>query len=108
MSETRAHELCRLATASKDAVPQVTPVCYAMDGDNVVITTDYGTRKLKNLRENNVASLLVGDYNPSKALLIEGSVTIHEKGEEYLRLLKILFDRFEKYKKPRKTVSWGL
>jgi len=70
-----------------------------MDGDNVLITTDYGTRKLENLRENNIACLVVDDYRPSKAVIIEGSVTIHNRGKEYRRLLKILFDRVEEYKK---------
>jgi len=46
----KGHELCRLATASKDAVPHVVPVIYAMDGEDVIIAIDYGTKKLGNLR----------------------------------------------------------
>ncbi|HKT21643.1 MAG TPA: pyridoxamine 5'-phosphate oxidase family protein [Nitrososphaerales archaeon] len=116
----KAHEVCRLATASKDAVPHVVPVIYALDGEAVVIAIDYGTKKLKNLRENRNVALVVDEYRPNKAVMIEGTCEILEKGKEYLRLLRILFDRFEYYRKnpwgegespilkvtPAKAVSW--
>jgi nitroimidazol reductase NimA-like FMN-containing flavoprotein (pyridoxamine 5'-phosphate oxidase superfamily) len=116
----KAHEVCRLATASKDARPHVVPVIYAMDGDNVVIAVDYGTKKLKNLRENNKVALVVDVYRPNQGMMIEGECEIFERGEEYLRLLRILFDRFVYYRKnpwgegespilkikPTKVVAW--
>ena len=116
----KAHELCRLATASKDAKPHVVPVIYAIDGENVVIAIDYGTRKLGNLRENRKVALVVDDYRPNHAVMVEGDCEILEKGKEYLRLLKVLFGRFEYYRKnpwgegespilkiePAKAVSW--
>ena len=117
-----AHELCRLATASKKAIPHVAPVVYVLDGDDVVIVTDYGTKKLKNLKENGKAALVVDDYHPNRAVFVEGKAAVYEKGKEYLRLLKILLGKFEYYRKnpwaegeapiivvkPRKVVSWGL
>ena len=116
------HEVCRLATASKEAVPHVVPVIYALDGDRFVIAVDYGTKKLKNVKENPVASLVVDDYGPNRAVFVLGKCQVVERGKEYLRLLKILFDRFEFYKKnpwgegespifvvvPDKVLSWGL
>ena len=41
----RRHELTRLATVSKAGEPHVTPVIYAMDGENIVSAIDYGTEK---------------------------------------------------------------
>jgi nitroimidazol reductase NimA-like FMN-containing flavoprotein (pyridoxamine 5'-phosphate oxidase superfamily) len=116
------HEACRLATASRQAVPHVVPVVYALDGDRIVIAVDYATKKLKNLRENPIASLVVDDYEPNRAVFILGDCQIIERGKEYLRLLKVLFERFEFYRKnpwgegespiivitPTKVVSWGL
>ncbi len=116
----KAHELCRLATASKDARPHVVPVIYALDGENVVIAVDYGTKKLKNLRENKKVALLVDEYRPNRGLMVEGDCEILEREKEYLRLLKILFDKFEYYRrnpwgegespilkiKPTKAVMW--
>ena len=114
------HELCRLATASKDARPHVVPVIYAMDGEDVIIAIDFGTKKLGNLRQNNRVALVVDDYRPNHAVMVEGECEIFERGTEYLRLLHILFDRFETYRKhpwregespvlrvrPTKAVSW--
>jgi len=117
----RRHELARLATASKTGMPHVTPVIYAMDGENVVIATDYGTKKLKNLKENHQVSLVVDDYDPNRGVVIQGSCKIHEMGSEYRHLLKILYKTFEYYRKnpwkegespilkitPTKIVGWG-
>jgi nitroimidazol reductase NimA-like FMN-containing flavoprotein (pyridoxamine 5'-phosphate oxidase superfamily) len=103
-------------------MPHVTPVVYALDGENVIIAIDYRTRKLSNLRENTKVSLVVDDYQPNKGIMIQGECLIFEEGTEYLRLLEILFDKFEYYSKdpwgereapilkiiPKKSVSWGL
>jgi nitroimidazol reductase NimA-like FMN-containing flavoprotein (pyridoxamine 5'-phosphate oxidase superfamily) len=116
----KARELCRLATASKEGKPHVVPVIYAMDGEDVVIAIDYGTKKLKNLKENRSVALVVDEYRPNRAVMIEGECEILERGKEYLRLLRLLFDRFEYYRKnpwgegespilkvrPVKAVSW--
>jgi len=116
----KAHEVCRLATASKDAKPHVVPVIYALDGENIVIAIDYGTKKLGNLRQNKRVALVVDDYHPNHAVMVEGECEIVERGKEYLRLLRILFDRFEVYRKhpweegespilkvkPAKVVMW--
>ncbi|HLQ06635.1 MAG TPA: pyridoxamine 5'-phosphate oxidase family protein [Nitrososphaerales archaeon] len=99
----KTHELCRLATASKDARPHVVPVIYALDGENIVIAIDYKTKKLKNLRENTKVALLVDEYRPNRGLMVEGDCEILERGKEYLRLLQILFDKFAYYR----NNPWG-
>ncbi len=119
----KAHQLCRLATASKDARPHVVPVVYAVDGGDVVIAVDYGTKKLKNLRDNPRVALVVDEYDPGRGnagLMLEGDCEILERGKDYLRLLWVLFDRFDFYRnnpwgegespilkvKPTKAVLW--
>ena len=116
----QAHEVCRLATSSKDGRPHVVPVVYALDGEDIIIAVDYKTRKLKNLRENPKAALVVDTYRPNRGLMVEGDCEILERGREYLRLLQILFDRFVFYRrdpwgegespilkiKPTKAVMW--
>ena len=115
-----SHELCRLATASRDGRPHVVPVIYALNGEDIVIAIDYGTKKLKNLRENEHVALVVDDPNSHHGVMVEATCEILERGKEYLRLLQILFDRFEYYRKnpwkegespilkvrPTKVVSW--
>jgi nitroimidazol reductase NimA-like FMN-containing flavoprotein (pyridoxamine 5'-phosphate oxidase superfamily) len=97
------HELCRLATASKEGKPHVVPVIYALDGEDVIVAVDYGTKKLGNLRQNRSVALVVDEFSPNKGLMIEGDCEILEQGKEYLRLLQILFDKFEYYRKN----PWG-
>jgi nitroimidazol reductase NimA-like FMN-containing flavoprotein (pyridoxamine 5'-phosphate oxidase superfamily) len=117
-----ARELGRLAVADKDGMPHVTPIIYAMDGVCPVIATDYGTKKLKILLQNNKAGLVVDDVNPNKGVMIQGTVEIFERGKEYLKLLKVLFDRLEYYREnpwkegespllritPEHITSWGV
>jgi len=103
LSFLRGHDLCRLATASKDGRPHVVPVIYALDGEDVVVAVDYGTKKLGNLRQNRKVALVVDEFKPNKGLMIEGDCEILERGKEYLRLLQVLFDKFEYYRKN----PWG-
>jgi len=117
----KSNEVCRLATASKDGRPQVTPVMYALDGTGFVIAVDYGTKKLKNVKENPNVALVVDRLRPTRAVTVEGSCKVHERGAEYRRLLELLMTKFEFYRKnpwgegespifrvtPSKAVSWG-
>jgi nitroimidazol reductase NimA-like FMN-containing flavoprotein (pyridoxamine 5'-phosphate oxidase superfamily) len=104
-------------------MPHVTPVIYALDGEAFVIAVDYGTKKLANLRENPKVSLVVDEYGDGNtAIMIQGECAIMEKGSEYLRLLRILLERFQYYREhpwsegeapilrivPEKIVVWGL
>ena len=96
------------------------PLIYALDGEDVVAVTDYGTKKLKNLEENKRVALVVDDYRPNSAVMIEGECEIFGRGKEYLRLQQILFSRFERHRtdpwsegecpiiriRPLKAVSW--
>jgi PPOX class probable F420-dependent enzyme len=99
----KAHELCRLATSSKDGRPHVVPVIYTLDGEHIIVAVDYKTKKLKNLMENPKVALVVDEYHPNQGLMIEGTCEILERGREYLRLLQILFDSFAFYRKN----PWG-
>jgi nitroimidazol reductase NimA-like FMN-containing flavoprotein (pyridoxamine 5'-phosphate oxidase superfamily) len=89
----KSNEMCRFATASKKGEPHVVPVSYIWDQDYAYIVTDYGTRKLKNLRENPHAAVLVDTAGTQKLLLISGPVEIIEKGDEYRRLYKLFYSK---------------
>jgi uncharacterized protein len=89
------NEMCRFATASRKGEPHVVPVSYVWDQDRVYIVTDYGTRKLKNLKENPQAAILVDSGETRKLLLISGPVEIIEKGEEYRRLYKLFYSKLD-------------
>jgi nitroimidazol reductase NimA-like FMN-containing flavoprotein (pyridoxamine 5'-phosphate oxidase superfamily) len=118
----KSNELCRFATASRKGEPHVVPVSYIWDQDYAYVVTDYGTRKLKNLRENPHAAVLVDSSETQKLLLLSGPVEIIEKGEEYRRLYKLFFSKLSWVKrdpwkegeapfiriKPNFKTGWGL
>jgi nitroimidazol reductase NimA-like FMN-containing flavoprotein (pyridoxamine 5'-phosphate oxidase superfamily) len=89
------NELCRFATASRKGEPHVVPVSYVWHRGSAYIVTDYGTKKLKNLRENPNAALLVDTGGTQKLLLVSGPVKIIEKGEEYRQLYKLFYSKLD-------------
>jgi uncharacterized protein len=91
----KSNEMCRFATASHKGEPHVVPVSYVWDNGHAYIVTDYGTRKLKNLRENPNAAILVDTSGTRKLLLISGPVEIIEKGEEYKRLYRLFYSKLD-------------
>src|SRR5260370_12762242 len=93
----KSNEVCRLATASKDAKPQVTPVMYAMDGAAFVIAVDYGTKKLKNVKVNPNVALVVDRLRPTRAVTVEETCQVHEREAQYRRLLQLLITKYDFY-----------
>lgn len=93
MEFLKSNEMCRFATASRKGEPHVVPVSYVWDNGHACIVTDYGTRKLRNLRENPKAAILVDAGATRRLLLISGPVEIIEKGEEYKRLYKLFYSK---------------
>ncbi len=116
------NEMCRMATASKKNELHIVPVSYVWNDGFVYVVTDYGTRKLKNLRENPNAAVLVDASGTSKVITISGSVQLIEKGEEYHRIYKLFHSRLDWVKRdpwkegeapfvkitPTFKASWGL
>jgi uncharacterized protein len=117
------NEACRIATCH-EAVPHVVPVAYVFEDDTFYIATDYETRKYENIKHNNRVALVVDIYSSvdNKAVCVQGTAEIIERGEEFARLYKMFYDRFEWVRRdaweegeapfvkvsPTNKVSWGL
>jgi uncharacterized protein len=118
------NEVCRVATSGND-VPHIIPVTYIYENSSFFFATDYDTRKYKNLRANKNIALAVDIYNSSvenKAVVIQGTVDIIERGEEFKKLYQKFDKKFEWVRndpwkegeapfikiKPFSKVSWGL
>ncbi len=89
------NEMCRIATASKKGEPHLVPVSYVYQDGFVFVVTDYGTRKLKNLRENPHAAVLIDTGGTRQALMVSGPAELIEKGEEYRRIYKLFHSRLD-------------
>jgi uncharacterized protein len=117
------NEACRIATCHDD-VPHVVPVSYIFEDETFYIATDYETKKYENIKNNNRVALAVDVYSPvnNKAICVQGTAEIIEKGEEFARIYKIFNDRFEWVRRdaweegeapfvkirPTNKISWGL
>jgi uncharacterized protein len=118
------NEVCRVST-SHDDIPHVVPVTYVYENENVIIVTDYGTRKYKNLKINKNISVVVDVYDlPGRnmGIVIQGKAVFIERGEEFKRLYQIFNRKFEWVRKEPweegeapfvkidafNKVSWGL
>ena len=101
----------RLATADADGRPHVIPVCFAFDGENVYIALDQKPktvaltrlRRVRNIRSNPHASLLVDHYDEDwqrlryvlvscRAELLDG-----EQGEAAVAIA-LLREKYEQYR----------
>jgi uncharacterized protein len=118
------NEVCRVST-SHNEVPHVTPVAYIYEKNFLFFATDYETRKYKNLKINNRIAASIDIYNSSienKAVLVQGTADIIEKGREFRNLYQKFYKKFEWVRKdPWKEgeapfikiktfnkISWGL
>ena len=83
----------RLATADARGVPHVVPICYVFEGDTLALALDEkpkrvgvrGLRRVRNIRENPAASVVVDDYAEDWSrlgfVLVHGSAIVVEPGE---------------------------
>jgi PPOX class probable F420-dependent enzyme len=73
-----------LATVNPDGSPQVTPVWFDVDGEDVRINTARGRVKDRNLRQNAAVALAVMDPdNPYRYVQVRGRVTeVTESGAD--------------------------
>lgn len=89
----KSHNVCVLATASKDGVPLATPIWCNSKGTTLYMVADAGTTKLANIRANPRVSIGINDPRPSfqsvKGIQIWGEAKlITEDNPEYEEALK--------------------
>jgi nitroimidazol reductase NimA-like FMN-containing flavoprotein (pyridoxamine 5'-phosphate oxidase superfamily) len=118
------NEVCRVST-SQNEVPHVTPVAYIYEKNLLFFATDYETRKYKNIKVNNRIAAAIDIYNSSienKAVVVQGTADIIEKGREFRNLYQKFYKKFDWVRKdPWKEgeapfikiktfnkISWGL
>lgn len=116
----------RLATNTKERVPHVAAVSYANDEDLIYISTDYESKKGRNIRRNNKVAFIVDDYiNWEKTIgvIIEGEANFTIKGSFFRNGKNLLYEKYPKWErdyplteeqsyvliiKPTNIISWGL
>ena len=90
----------RLGTTDGKAIHLV-PICPVFDGTDFYMATHAKTRKIRNLRKSNEATLLIDQYSEDwmrhVAMMMTGAVDIIEKGSEFEKAKTLLRAKFQQY-----------
>jgi PPOX class probable F420-dependent enzyme len=85
-----------LATTRADGGPHAVPVCFVLDGDDVLFLTNDGTAKGRALQRDPRASLVVDDETPPFAfVIIEGTAQLSQSRDDIDRVAPEIAQRYD-------------
>ncbi|MEV6051999.1 TIGR03668 family PPOX class F420-dependent oxidoreductase [Streptomyces sp. NPDC052107] len=100
--------VARLATVDGSGVPHAVPVTFVVQDDVLYFAVDHkpkstwNLRRLRNIRENPAVTVLVDHYDDDWTELwwarADGRGEVLEEGEERLRAVSLLCDKYGQYK----------
>jgi PPOX class probable F420-dependent enzyme len=67
-----------IATTNRDGSPHQTALWYALRGDTILMNTGSASKKVRNLKRDPHASVLVVDSGQARHVALEGTVTFDE------------------------------
>lgn len=83
-----------LATVNKKGVPQVTPVWFDSDGEYILINTNEGRAKDRNMKNNPEVAMVIQDpSDPYRYLGVRGKVitTTTDGADEHINMLSMRY-----------------
>jgi PPOX class probable F420-dependent enzyme len=100
--------VAHLATADRNGIPHVIPICYAVAEDNLYIAIDekpkrrdQPLKRLRNITENPAVSVIVDHYEEDWSrlgwVLLRGRATLLHHGPEFATGLALLRARYPQY-----------
>ncbi len=99
----REQRVGRLGTLSEDGSIHLVPICYAYDGKAIYIGTETASKKVKNLKRNNKATLVVDayyeDWTKLMGIMIQGEVELYDEGDIFRYGRKLLYRKYRQYEK---------
>jgi PPOX class probable F420-dependent enzyme len=87
---------CSLATIDRDGYPHVVAMAYALDNDDIVMTSFAKAQKVINLRRNPHAAIMVESgkaYHLLKGVMVRGRAAISEDTDQVLEVLGLISRR---------------
>jgi PPOX class probable F420-dependent enzyme len=66
--------LCVIGTTNKDGSPHQAGLWYELRGDTIIMSTGTASRKVRNLKRDARASVLVMESNPPRHVSVSGTV----------------------------------
>jgi PPOX class probable F420-dependent enzyme len=101
-----------LATVNTKGAPQVTPVWFDHDGDHILINTNEGRVKDRNMKDRPDVSMIIQDPNdPYRYLGMRGKVVSHttEGADEHINMLSLrYYGRAWTYREGQKRIIFRI
>jgi PPOX class probable F420-dependent enzyme len=108
--ETKAYLF--LATVMPDGSPQVTPVWFNTDGEFILINTNEGRVKDRNMKARPKVALVIQDpKTPYRYIQIRGEVVAHttDGADEHINTLSLKYDSKPwTYRKDQKRIIYKI
>jgi nitroimidazol reductase NimA-like FMN-containing flavoprotein (pyridoxamine 5'-phosphate oxidase superfamily) len=118
----------RIATCSKNRIPQVTPVGFVADENRIYLNIKPDSKKARNIRVNPRVSFVVDDFPSLEAIqgvLVSGKAELISSGKLHETGRDLIYEKYPRYKEeygvredgwskyilvitPTKVRSWGL
>ena len=93
--------VCRVATAGKDGMPHVVPVCHVLADGKIYFATGGDSLKTRHLTANPHLAVLVDLYSEEWSLLrgvmVEGTVRLLRRGREFRKIRTLLYEKYPQY-----------
>lgn len=90
-----ARNLAHVATLMADGSPHVSPVWIGIEGDRLAIFSAHENLKVRNLRRDGRIAISISDErNPYRSAIIRGRVTDELGGEEAIRIMDRMSQRY--------------
>jgi nitroimidazol reductase NimA-like FMN-containing flavoprotein (pyridoxamine 5'-phosphate oxidase superfamily) len=119
--------VCRVATAGKDGMPHVVPVCHVLADGKIYFATGGDSQKTRHLTANPHLAVIVDLYSEEWSLLrgvmVQGTVRLLRRGREFRKIRTLLYKKYPQYPDetaleesddiivemtPAHVASWGL
>jgi PPOX class probable F420-dependent enzyme len=105
----QASRVAHLATASRNGVPHLVPVCFCLDDLSLYITvdakpkrTDIPLKRIRNIQQNPAVAVTVDrwdeDWTRLAWVMLRGVAEILDNGEEHDRAQMSLRQRYAQYR----------
>lgn len=104
----RTARTAHLATADRNGLPHVVPICFVFDGKNFYSPIDEKPKRttklkrLQNIAENPAVALVIDHYEEDWRklvyVLVHGKARVLRRGERHRTIVKLLRAKYQQYR----------